>query len=81
MLKGEVSLYHLAPFDWFGIVCFANKNKNCQLSYSLSAKPKQTLKKLKVPFFQMLDRQEKIVMKKRSSLFCHTVDDEEDKGL
>jgi hypothetical protein len=22
-------------FDWFGLVCFANKNKNCQLSYSL----------------------------------------------
>ncbi len=21
-------------FDWFGLVCFANKNKNCQLSYS-----------------------------------------------
>ncbi len=21
-------------FDWFGMVCFANKNKNCQLSYS-----------------------------------------------
>ncbi len=20
--------------DWFGLVCFANKNKNCQLSYS-----------------------------------------------
>ncbi len=20
-------------FDWFGLVCFANKNKNCQLSY------------------------------------------------
>ena len=22
-------------FDWFGLVCFANKNKICQLSYSL----------------------------------------------
>jgi len=22
-------------FDWFGLVCFANKNKNCQLSYNL----------------------------------------------
>ncbi len=22
-------------FDWFGLVCFANNNKNCQLSYSL----------------------------------------------
>jgi hypothetical protein len=21
-------------FDWLGLVCFANKNKNCQLSYS-----------------------------------------------
>jgi len=21
-------------FDWFGLVCFANKNKNCELSYS-----------------------------------------------
>jgi hypothetical protein len=21
-------------FDWFRLVCFANKNKNCQLSYS-----------------------------------------------
>ncbi len=21
-------------FDWFGFVCFADKNKNCQLSYS-----------------------------------------------
>jgi hypothetical protein len=21
-------------FDWFGLVCFANKNKNCQLVYS-----------------------------------------------
>ncbi len=21
-------------FDWFGLVCFANKNKNCHLSYS-----------------------------------------------
>jgi hypothetical protein len=21
-------------FDWFGLLCFANKNKNCQLSYS-----------------------------------------------
>jgi hypothetical protein len=22
-------------FDWFGLACFANKNKNCQLLYSL----------------------------------------------
>ncbi len=21
-------------FDWFGLACFANKSKNCQLSYS-----------------------------------------------
>ncbi len=21
-------------FEWFGLVCYANKNKNCQLSYS-----------------------------------------------
>jgi hypothetical protein len=21
-------------FDWFGVVCFTNKNKNCQLAYS-----------------------------------------------
>jgi hypothetical protein len=21
-------------FDWFGLVCFANKNKNCQLSHN-----------------------------------------------
>ncbi len=30
--------YHCAVdllFDWFGLVCFANKNKNCQLSYYL----------------------------------------------
>ncbi len=30
--KGEVSLYLL--FEWFGLVCFANKNKNCQFAYS-----------------------------------------------
>ncbi len=24
-------------FDWFGLVCFANKNKKCQLSYSSTA--------------------------------------------
>jgi hypothetical protein len=35
ILKGK---YHCTVdllFDWFGLVCFANKNKNCQLSYSL----------------------------------------------
>jgi hypothetical protein len=33
-LKGN---YHCTVdllFDWFGLVCFSNKNKNCQLSYS-----------------------------------------------
>ncbi len=30
----EVSLYHWPPVDWFGLVCCANKNKNCQLLYS-----------------------------------------------
>jgi hypothetical protein len=35
ILKGEVSLYHFdLLFDWFGLVCFANKNKNYQFSYS-----------------------------------------------
>ncbi len=24
----------LTSIDWFGLVCFANKNKNCQFSYS-----------------------------------------------
>jgi len=24
----------LILFDWFGLVCLANENKNCQLSYS-----------------------------------------------
>ncbi len=27
-------LYHWPPVDWFGLVCFANKNKNCHLLYS-----------------------------------------------
>ncbi len=34
ILKGK---YHCTVdllFDWFGLVCFANKNKNCKLSYS-----------------------------------------------
>ncbi len=34
ILQGEVSLYRWPLFDWFELVCFANKNKNCQLSYS-----------------------------------------------
>jgi hypothetical protein len=28
ILKGEVSTVDLL-LDWFGLVCFANKNKNC----------------------------------------------------
>jgi hypothetical protein len=34
ILKG---MYHCTTdllFGWFGLVCFANKNNNCQLSYS-----------------------------------------------
>jgi hypothetical protein len=34
ILKGK---YHCAIdllFNWFGLFCFANKNKNCQLSHS-----------------------------------------------
>jgi hypothetical protein len=34
ILKGEVSCTVDLLFDWFGLVCIANKNKNCQLSYS-----------------------------------------------
>jgi hypothetical protein len=30
ILKGTIDLL----FDWFGLVCFANKNKNCLLSYN-----------------------------------------------
>jgi hypothetical protein len=30
--KYHCTIYLL--FYWFGLVCFANKNKNCQLSYS-----------------------------------------------
>jgi hypothetical protein len=32
--KGGSITVPLTLFDWFGVVCFANKNKNCQLSYS-----------------------------------------------
>jgi hypothetical protein len=35
--QGIVKGYHCTVdllFDWFGLVCFANKNKICQLSYS-----------------------------------------------
>ncbi len=28
-------------FDWFGLACFANKNKNCELSYSCFQPVKQ----------------------------------------
>jgi hypothetical protein len=34
-VKPGLLKYHCAIdilFDWFGLVCFANKNKNCQLS-------------------------------------------------
>jgi hypothetical protein len=42
LLKGKAGntkegTYHCTvdlQFDWFGLVCFANKNKNCKLSYS-----------------------------------------------
>ncbi len=34
ILKGEISLYYWPPDDWFGLICFANKNKNCQFLYS-----------------------------------------------
>ncbi len=30
--KGEVSITVDLLFDWFGLVCFANKNNYCQLS-------------------------------------------------
>jgi hypothetical protein len=37
ILKGAVSLYCSTVdllFDWFGLACFGNKNKNGHLSYS-----------------------------------------------
>ncbi len=34
ILKGKHHCTVDLLFDWFGLVCFANKNKNCQLSYS-----------------------------------------------
>jgi hypothetical protein len=34
ILKGEYHCTIDLLFDWFGLVCFANKNKNCELSYS-----------------------------------------------
>jgi hypothetical protein len=33
-LKGKYHCTIDLLFDWFGLVCFANKNKNNQLSYS-----------------------------------------------
>ncbi len=32
-LRGKYH-YTFDLFEWFGLVCFANKNKNCHLSYS-----------------------------------------------
>jgi hypothetical protein len=34
ILKGEYHYTIDLLFDWFGLVCFGNKNKNCHLSYS-----------------------------------------------
>ncbi len=34
ILKGKYPCTVDLLFDWFGLICFANKNKNCQLSYS-----------------------------------------------
>jgi hypothetical protein len=34
ILKGKYHSTIDLLFDWFGLVCFANKNKNCLLSYS-----------------------------------------------
>ncbi len=34
ILKGQYHFTIDLLFDWFGLVCFVNKNKNCQLSYS-----------------------------------------------
>jgi len=31
---GRITVPLTSFFDWFGLVCFANKNKFCQLSYS-----------------------------------------------
>ncbi len=33
ILKGKYHFTIDLLFDWFGLVCFANKNKNCQLPY------------------------------------------------
>jgi len=34
ILRGKYHCTIDLLFDWFGLVCFANKNKNCCLSYS-----------------------------------------------
>jgi hypothetical protein len=34
ILKGKYHCTIDLLFDWFGLVCFANENKNCQLSCS-----------------------------------------------
>jgi hypothetical protein len=34
ILKGNYHCTIDLLFDWFGLICFANKNKSCQLSYS-----------------------------------------------
>ncbi len=34
ILKGKYPCTIDLLFDWFGLVSFANKNENCQLSYS-----------------------------------------------
>ncbi len=31
---GSITVLLYLLFDWFGLVCFANKNKKCKLSYS-----------------------------------------------
>ncbi len=42
ILKGEISLYSLTScLTVLELVCFANKNKNCQLSYAHSKTVKQ----------------------------------------
>jgi hypothetical protein len=33
ILKGEYPCTVDLLFDWLGLVCFANENRNCQLSY------------------------------------------------
>ncbi len=31
--RGSITVQLTSCFDWFRLACFANKNKNCQLSY------------------------------------------------